>query len=312
MSGHVTFIHGIANQPAPERMLRMWKQTLADGGDGVDLDVLGITSSFIYWADVMYEKNIDEMPDQESMVFEGVAANQVPEVDETYLETTDGAERAFIDSFIETYNLDADPDTPVPDISDVDVELAYRLEAIPLPWVLKRPLMRILLRDVHHYLFNTDHSPRTDVHFQVQTEIRRRFVESTSEVTIQPHVVIAHSMGTVITYDLLKRVAESAPVDAVITLGSPLGMSEIQDQMKPEYSSHDGYASKAAQWFNFSDRLDPVCGPDPRIGNDYKKSGEAVIADQIVKNTGWFRHPVDKYLRQPSVQAAVRTSLGIG
>lgn len=312
MSGHVTFIHGIANQPAPDRMLRIWKKTLADGGDGVDLDVLGITSSFIYWADVMYEHNIDEMPDQESMIFEGVSANQVPEVDEMYLEAAEGTERAFIQSFIDTYNLDADPDTPVPDVSDVDVEIAYRLEAIPLPWALKRPLMRILLRDVHHYLFDSEHSPRPDVQYRVQTEIRRRFLEATSQVTSRPHVVIAHSMGTVITYDLLKRVADSSPVDTVITLGSPLGLSEIQDQMKPEYSSRDGYAAKATHWLNFSDRLDPVCGPDPRIANDYRKAGALVITDGLVKNTGWFRHPVDKYLRQPTVQAAVRSELGVG
>lgn len=312
MSGHVTFIHGIANQPAPDRMLRVWKQTLADGGDGVDLDVLGVTSSFIYWADVMYRRNIDEMPDQESMIFEGVSASQVPEVDETYLEAADGTERAFIQSFIDTYNLDADPNTPVPNVSDVNVELAYRLEAVPLPWALKRPLMRILLRDVHHYLFDSEHSPRPDVQYRVQTEIRRRFLEATSQVTTRPHVVIAHSQGTVITYDLLKRVADTMPVDTVITLGSPLGLSEIQDQMKPEYSSKDGYAAKATRWFNFSDRLDPVCGPDPRIANDYRKAGSLVIADGIVNNTGWFRHPVDKYLRQPTVQKAVRSGLGIG
>lgn len=311
MSGHVTFIHGIANQPAPDRMLKVWKQVLADGGDGVDLDVFGITSSFIYWADVMYEKNIDEMPEHESVIFEGVSTGQLPPIDESYLQTTDAGERAFLDSFIETYNLDADPDTPVPEISDVDVELAYRLEAVPLPWALKRPLMRILLRDVHHYLFNTEHSPRRDVKFLVQEEIRRRFVEAVSQVNGSPHVVIAHSMGTVITYDLLKRVAESSEVDAVITLGSPLGLSEIQDKLKPEYSARDGYASKVARWWNFSDRLDPVCAADPRIANDYRKDGEVVVVDEIVKNTGWFRHPVDKYLRQPSVQAAVRASLEI-
>jgi len=311
MSGHVTFIHGIANQPAPDRMLDIWKRIVADGGDGVDLDVLGVSSSFIYWADVMYEKNLDEMPDQESMIFEGVSAGQLPAIDESYLESTDDEEQAFLQSFIDTYNLDADPSTPVPSVSDVDVELAYRLEALPLPWALKRPLMRILLRDVHHYLFDTEHSPRRDVNYRVQREIRRRFVEATAQVTGRPHVVVAHSMGTVITYDLLKRVAESTAVDTVITLGSPLGLSEIQHKMKPEYSSHDGYASKAARWWNFSDRLDPVCGPDPRIANDYRKGGSSVITDVIVRNTGWFRHPVDKYLRQPSVQAAIRSGLGI-
>jgi hypothetical protein len=311
MTGHVTFIHGIGNQPAPDRMLRIWKRALADGGDGVDLDVFGVTSSLIYWADVMYEKNTDESPDQESMIFEGVGPNDIPDIDETYLQTADEGERAFIEAFSETFHLDADEDIPVPDIADVDVEAAYQLEAVPLPWALKKPLMRILLRDVHHYLFNTMHSPREGMAYRVQDEIRERFLAATSGVSSRPHVVMAHSMGTVITYDVMKRVEESSRVDAVITLGSPLGLSEIQDQMRPEYTTQDGFPDKVEDWSNFSDRLDPVCGADPKIANDYRRKGTEVISDGIVKNDGWFRHPVTKYLRQTSLQATVRSVLGI-
>ena len=171
--------------------------------------------------------------------------------------------------------------------------------------------MKILLRDVHHYLFNTEHSPRDGVTYRVQDEIRKRFLQATAEVETAPHIVIAHSMGTVITYDVLKRVGESTPVDTVITLGSPLGLSEVQDPMKPEYSTQDGYPSKVADWGNFSDRLDPVCGADPKIANDYQRNGEKIIDDEIVKNNGWFRHPVGKYLRQQPLQETVRSALGV-
>lgn len=311
MAGHVTFIHGIGNQAEPERMLRGWKRALADGGDGVDLDVFGVTSSLIYWADVMYEANTDASKDQESMIFEGVSENDVPEIDESYLEAADEKERAFIEAFTETYHLDADESTPVPDISDVNVEAAYLLEAIPLPWALKKPLMKILLRDVHHYLFNFEHTPRPGDNYLVQDEIRERFLDSLASVNSRPHVVIAHSMGTVITYDVLKRVSGSGPVDTVITLGSPLGLSEIQDQMKPEYSSDDGFPEELGSWYNFSDRLDPVCGVDPKIANDYKRGGRDEVRDLIVKNNGWFRHPVTKYLRQPTLQEAVRSALSV-
>ena len=259
----------------------------------------------------MYEDTTDARPDQESMIFEGVSANDVPEIDETYLEAADEGEQAFIDAFTATYHLDADESTPVPDLADVDEENAYELEAVPLPWPLKKPLMKILLRDVHHYLFNTEHSPRQGVTYRVQDEIRKRFLEATADITAEPHIVIAHSMGTVITYDVAKRVGASTPVDKVITIGSPLGLSEIQDQMKPEYTTRDGYPAKVADWGNFADRLDPVCGADPKIANDYRKDGNEVIDDEIVKNNGWFRHPATKYLRQAALQESVRSALGI-
>lgn len=34
------------------------------------------------------------------------------------------------------------------------------LEAVPLPGFLKKRLMKILLRDVHHYLYDVEYSPR--------------------------------------------------------------------------------------------------------------------------------------------------------
>ncbi len=311
MAGHVTFIHGIGNQPAPDRMLTSWKRSLADGGAGVDLDVFGVTSSVVYWADVMYAEPSDATQEQESMIFESVTAGEVPTIDETYIEASGESEREFIEAMVDTYHLDADESIPVPELEDVDEATAHHLEAVPLPWFVKKPLMRIFLRDVHHYLFNKSITPRPEETFQVQDEIRQRFLANLNAVDAQPHVVISHSMGTVISYDVLKRVEASPGIDTLITLGSPLGLSEIQDQMEPEYTNRDGFPTKVAHWSNLADGLDPVCGADPRLANDYRRDDQTVVRDEMVKNDGLFRHPVSKYLRQPSLQAAVRSALGI-
>ena len=37
---HITFIHGIANKPAPDELLRQWQIALLDN-DGINLDALG-------------------------------------------------------------------------------------------------------------------------------------------------------------------------------------------------------------------------------------------------------------------------------
>ncbi len=312
MRRHVTFIHGIANQPRPEKMITSWKRALADGGDGLDLDLYGVTTSMVYWADVMYAKTSDAVSENESVVFEGVTAGELHgDIDESYLETTDAAERAFIAAMYDTYNLDADESTPVPDVSEVEAQGAHQLEAVPLPWFVKKPLMKIFLRDVHHYLFNTEHSPRPDDTYLVQDEIRSRYVADFEAVEADIHVIVAHSMGTVISYDLLKRVPEALDVDGLITLGSPLGLSEIQDKLGPEYTRGDGFPEKLGTWVNVADGLDPVCGADPAIANDFRKGGEKVITDVKVRNDGAFRHPVNKYLRQRAVQQAVQTALGL-
>ena len=54
---HVTFIHGIGNKPKAEDLLRDWRVALFDG-DGLDLDAPGVTSSMVYWADMLYESPV--------------------------------------------------------------------------------------------------------------------------------------------------------------------------------------------------------------------------------------------------------------
>jgi hypothetical protein len=314
--GHITFVHGIMNQPSPARLLEVWKRDLADGGDGVDLDVYGVTSSMVYWADVMYAAATDAGGgSQESIEYEGIESGALSDVDESYIGEATGDEKEFIDSMIANYDLDHpdEPESePEPDVvAEAKIAAASGLEAVPLPWFVKKPLMRVLLRDVHHYLFNTSHSPRAGSTFKVRDEVRKRFVDDVGAVDGGPHVVVAHSLGSVIAYDCLKRVADTKKVDLLVTLGTPLGMSEVQHKLKPEWSKDDGYPGELPRWVNVVDRLDPVCVADPIIANDYMRQKSPFVVDEVVANGGVMRHPSGKYFRQPVVQEAIREGLGL-
>ena len=130
----------------------------------------------------------------------------------------------------------------------------------------------------------------------------------------RPHVVVSHSMGTVIAYDCLKRVAACPPVDALMTLGSPLGLDEIQDKLRPEWSRDDGFPRDrvAGGWVNFFDRVDVVCGLDPVLKNDYRRDGLEVVQDVEVVNGGAWRHSATKYFRQPALRNGLRQLLELG
>lgn len=54
------------------------------------------------------------------------------------------------------------------------------------------------------------------------------------------------------------------------------------------------------------DQLDPVCGFDPALGDDFGKAGEAAIPDAAVRHDGAWRHSVTKYLRQRAFGQALR------
>ena len=303
---HITFIHGIANKPPEADLHRLWREALADGDDPLPLGDLGITSSSVYWADVLYGA-----PDMDLAAYEGVRENSPAAVD-----GADGVavpvgrtpeEQAFIAALrLKLTGLDAAERAPSPAATQ------GTLERVPLPWFVKQPFLAAFLRDVHHYLFDTEHSPRPGSTFRVQQEIRRRFVARLNDPAVsRPHVIVSHSMGTVIAYDCLKRVADCVPVDGLMTLGSPLGLDEIQDQLQPGWSRENGFPDGrlGGGWINVFDRLDPVCGFDPALANDYRRAGALEVDDRPVTNAGVWRHAAGKYLRQPTVRAGLRKLL---
>ena len=73
---HVTFIHGIANKPPADDLLRIWCRTLAEAAEPLPLSELGVTTSLVYWADLMYEN-----PDPDLAAHEGVLENTPQAID---------------------------------------------------------------------------------------------------------------------------------------------------------------------------------------------------------------------------------------
>lgn len=175
--------------------------------------------------------------------------------------------------------------------------------------------METLLRDVHHYLFNVQYSPRPGASFRVQDEIRRRFLAAVVEGAKKPgpHIVVSHSMGTVIAYDCLKRVPECPEVDGLMTIGSPMGLDEVQDKLQPGWSRKDGFPHERMRggWINVYDRLDPVAGFDPKLANDYRRDEKDVVRDINEQNSGKWRHNISKYLSGVKLRDALRELLGL-
>jgi hypothetical protein len=172
----------------------------------------------------------------------------------------------------------------------------------------------VFLRNVHHYLFNTTVSPRPGEAYRVRDELRSRTVQALREGanTPRPHIILCHSLGTVIGYDVLMNAVEIPSVDALITMGSPLGLSEVQAGLTPPWTADDGWPDARLgdrYWANVYDRLDPVCGFDPRIASDYRWRGAERVSDIEVFNSGRWRHSIAKYLDQPALRAALQLAL---
>jgi endonuclease I len=312
---HVTFIHGIANKPAADALHEAWLRYLATnlpGSSGVDLRSQGVTSTMVYWADVLYPEPLSTVEGlTESAPGVGAALTDESEILAAEQATAPMPrsirEAAFLSGLAMKYGAVA--------VAEDVASGSGMTERIPVPFFLKKKLMEAWLRDVHHYLFNVAFSPRPGTTYRVQDEIRRRMIEALQQGSERsgPHLVVSHSMGTVIAYDCLKRVESCPRVDFLMTVGSPLGLDEVQDELQPGWSRQDGYPSQklAGSWVNVFDRLDPVAGFDAYLANDYLEQGSPRVTDIHEPNFGRWRHDIAKYFRGAQLRNALRQTLSM-
>ncbi len=184
---------------------------------------------------------------------------------------------------------------------------AVEAKVLPLPGFLRdlitEGLTRIFLRDVNDFLFSKER----------RQFMEDRFRERLTPGPNAPMVVIAHSQGTMIAYDVLRTLsAQEYDVRLFVTLGSPLGLEEVQDQLRKWGGGRPlRVPSCVKQWLNVADRLDPVAA-DNSLANDF--AGQGVIKDvhDLGINPGSPKNPhaATGYLQITDVRRTVDAVLG--
>lgn len=134
---------------------------------------------------------------------------------------------------------------------------------------------------------------------EFKADILERFA---AQMSSQTRVLIGHSLGSVVAYEGLCAHPEWK-VDAFITLGSPLGISNVVfDALTPKPVNGRGQWPGVRRWTNIADagdivalrkELAPLFGP---------------VEDRIVYN-GWHSHDVTRYLSARETGSAIAAAL---
>ncbi|ARH94965.1 endopeptidase [Streptomyces sp. MOE7] len=151
-----------------------------------------------------------------------------------------------------------------------------------------------VLREVHTYLTETELAGR----------VRKHVLQAADDHTT---VLIGHSLGSVIAYDLLRYKELAAPgtigaaVHTLVTCGSPLGIPTVQRGMGICEGQLDAIAPRI-RWINVFDPGDVVTGG----------AGLALTADAVtdveVANGARDPHAATKYLRSAPIARAATAS----
>jgi len=304
----VVYVHGIGNKPEASVLKCQWDRALF----GIDL---GERSRMAYWVNRQYyptpldetcrDKDLvrvddDETPTKTVLALAEAESGSEKEAMEREIEALASSpkDRRVLSSIAE--KMSSVGELPSAGVSTRGVSA----KVIPLPKSWRRlvaaKLTRAFLHDVNDFLFKED---------------RRRAMEDALLERLQsggPFVVVAHSQGTMIAYDLLSRLDPSKyEVALFVTIGSPLGMQEVQDQLKSWRNSTHKLPRPACvkRWVNVADKFDPVA-IDPDISNDF--SGEIENEDGFGLNpdSPWHPHSSSGYLSTRWVRKPVIETVG--
>jgi len=123
----------------------------------------------------------------------------------------------------------------------------------------------------------------------VLMDIQARSLESARN---RKTLLIAHSMGSIISYDVLRNLGEKQDaydIEHFVTIGCPLGLPHVKINIQEERKHRPGEALRtptvvSKSWKNFADRLDPVAF-DPHLSDDFATNDRGVVvADDLVSN----------------------------
>lgn len=299
----VVYIHGIGNKPPAEVLRCQWDRALFGRA-------MGERTRMAYWVnrerypspepgDCQDQDRGPVLNQAEQRVLSALGlAPQLADLRQLAdtLATSD-AERARLQQLLDEVEAAAPP------AASADVHAQGVVD------VLNRALLKLisaaLLQDVHDFFFVP--ARRTQMRESLLQRIRAGG---------GPFVVIAHSQGSLIAYDVLRELQpQDCEVSLLLTLGSPLGLPVVRSMFK-EWTGTPKlpFPACVARWVNVAERRDPVA-LDADLGDDIADADGRFhnIAGAKI-NPDWQHNPHSAagYLSIPDVRAEVRRAVGVG
>ncbi|MEV0092014.1 hypothetical protein [Streptomyces sp. NPDC050738] len=288
------YVHGAGNKPPESDLKRAWDADLF-GRD------MGERTRMVYYADLLHDHPAAIAADECSAggalgvlvsdAFAETASLEDAEARETFGKMAPEGQEFALALAIGVAARAASTTGPAP-AEGARPAAEGVAELLPLPAPLRRFLLRQLLRhlipDANGYFFTS-----------AKDRIKER-LRSALRAANGPVVVVSHSLGTIVAYDVLSETAFARrEVPLFITLGSPLGYTEIQDVVTRPLKT----PAPVRLWANFADPFDLVT-LDTTLADDFR-AGSKPIADMTVDNPAPNHHASCGYLRSRHVRKAV-------
>ena len=284
-------VHGLSRKPPEPQLTDDWLRSLREGlgrNDGLDVAPERLGLELVYWADWLQAQPYGPGEDPE------------PYTPAPGTEALPGYKNRWFDQvLVDVLDRVTDPLDWGGALEPLDALKRY----VGLDEVATRLLQKRLV-DLGTYYLDQDK----------RAQLRGRLAQKLMAHRGKRVMLIAHSMGSIIAYDVLRdlgRELTGMQVDHLVTIGSPLGMPYVLYKIRQENASIRT-PSIVRRWTNLADRRDPVA-VDVHLADEFEPNDRGVsVEDRLVIN-GYVapsgkpnHHKIYGYLRTPELSQLVK------
>jgi len=293
-------IHGLGNKPSKSILEKWWLKSIKEGLDRIDKERLTIPFELVYWADVIHPEPYDlNITDKENPLF----------IEEVYTKgnSEPRVHKATLKSKILRY-------------------IEEQLDRVFLNEDLSINFKNVSDKLIHHYFseletyYDEDCNSLTDPKCNAKNEIQKRLKEVLNKYKDYQILLIAHSMGSIVAFDVLTENSK-IKVDTLVTIGSPLGIPVIVSKIFAEQKQKNKNLKKptvpdtiVSKWVNMSDMEDKVA-LDHTLNDDFNSNKFGLRAEDLTVvndyeiNNEPNPHKSFGYLRTPEMANVIHQFL---
>jgi len=304
MSKIIIGIHGLGNKPPKKLLKRWWKKSIREGLHAIGHPRFFFKFELVYWANFLHplarDPNIKDRNDPAFLkepYVPGASPNKKrpSRLRQQFLN--------YLERQIDKIFLNNDLSLHFASVSDL--------------------IMRRFFKDLDAYYSQACIDVKGS-DCLIKDVIREQLAQVIRKHNKKTILLIGHSMGSIIAYDVLTQAVPDIKIDTFVTIGSPLGLPIIMSKIASEQKQRLIKKAKlgtpknvVSNWYNFSDLSDRVA-LNYNLGDDYGANSKRVaVIDKIVYNNYVYDgrrnpHKIYGYLRSPEFAQVVHEFLNYG
>ncbi len=296
-------IHGLGNKP-PKRLLgRWWRAAMEEGLRAIGHPRRLFQFRLVYWADFLHPKPLDsEVRDTKNPLYNdnpyipaGKVTEKKPSIREKVLD--------YVERQLYKVMLKEDMSLDYGSVTDI--------------------IIRRYFKDLDIYYSKQCRDKKNKL-CQARDVIREDLSRVLKKYKRHEILLIAHSMGSIIAYDVLTQSVPDIRIHTLVTMGSPLGLPVVLKKILAEQrkKTQKNLIVQTPEnieetWYNFADSQDKVA-TKYNLSDDYKENSRHVRAIDILVHNDYAHegkrnpHSVYGYLRTPEMARVIYNFLHHG